>query len=284
MSDDPPTDEPAQDRSGEEPPVEIRPYRDGDEDQIFRVLAECHPDSWAHLSVEHWRWKHLECPASEDEDVLVATVGDRIVGCFHGAVLPLRVAPGLEVPCSFDGDFAVLPAYRGRDLTGRAYDISDRRLLDRGVAVRGGFTSESLNEGFYRPRFGYHFVPTPQVQFRKIVGFEALKEKVEGLGDRAVRVGAVRRMLARARLQVDVRVAGFPPASLRTGQGGVELTEGAPEDPDLRVELPYGVLAGWAEGPGTFLGRVLKAAAGGRLKARRVGRCVRRLLFSRSGR
>ena len=140
---------------------ELRDYASGDEKQIVKILSACHPQGWQDEA--YWRWKHLSRPGFIQQDVVTAYVDGKMIGCFHGAILPLRLEPGLEVPMSFDGDLAVLPAYRGRGIPTLAHNlliVTDRRLLERGAVLRGGFTSRELNENFYHKQFGYIFVPT----------------------------------------------------------------------------------------------------------------------------
>ena len=250
----------------------IRQYAPGDEQQIVNVLRVCHAHSWGKEDGTLWRWKHGERPGFSADDVLVATIDGSVVACFHSAVMPLQLEPGLAVPVSFDGDFAVLPECRGQDLSGQAYDITDRRLLEQGVVLRGGFTSRELNEGFYQKRFGYVFVSTAQTTFRKIIALTPLQEKFAKLGNRLLRRGGLRRSLSRRGFVVDILVQDFPPAHIEMKGDAFCLHEGYAAEPDLTVRMPYSVLLGVVDGPRDLL----KHTVGGVLTGRfRVGGLLR---------
>ena len=247
--------------------VTLRPYRPGDEPGIVRVLQTCHPETWGKWDASHWQWKHPNRPNFNPNDIIVATDGDRIVGCFHGAVLPVQIEPGLTLPVSFDGDYAVDPDYRGLDITGRAYDVSDPQLLARGVVLRGGFTSRALNEKFYRKRFGYSFVPTAQIELRKIIGLFPLKAKFARLGTRLLSREKLRQALGPQGLVVNLVIDGLPPAHLVADREAFDLREGFAERFDLRLTIPYRVLADFDE-PRRLAAGALTAMLTGRMRAR----------------
>jgi GNAT superfamily N-acetyltransferase len=254
-------------------PYAVRTYRKGDEDGIVQVLVRCHPDTWGILRdpASYWRWKHAERPGFRPEDIVVVEAGGRIVGCFHSAVFPLRVEPGLVMPVSFDGDYAVLPEYRGDGLTARAYELSDPALLRRRVVFRGGFTSHELNQRLYQ-HFGYVFVPTVGTYYRKHLRLEGLKERVQRLGGVLLSGPALRRVLDARTVIANVDVSGLPPARVTLGASGFSLEEGFAARADISVRLPYRLLAALGGGVRRAVLPILGSLLGGSLRIRGVWR------------
>jgi hypothetical protein len=233
--------------------LELTSYRSGDEERIFPILVQCHPRSWGGSDLEHWRWKHRDRPGFNPDDILAAWSDDHVVGCFHGAVFPLRIALGVTVSTSYDGDYAVVPAARGNDLTGRAYAATDRELVRRGVALRGGFTSQELNERHYGKKYGYVFVPTATGHFKKFIGLGPLRIKLEAVGERALARPRLRKALARRPLAVGLAIGGLPEAVLHCTEEGFTLIEAPAHESSVSVDFPYPVLAKLPEGATSFV-------------------------------
>jgi hypothetical protein len=225
--------------------VEFRPYASGDEAGITRVLHRAHTAGWQG-DAGHWMWKHAERPGFKPDEVTVAYVDGQMAACFHTATLPIRLEEGLIVPICIEGDFAVLPEFRGEGLPLPAHDRSSERLLAAGVILRGGFTSLELNERFYHRQFGYIFAPTVSADFKKILGLRPLQEKVAELGPRLLTPRA-RRALAGERLLVDLTIDQFPPCYLEITAEAIALHKGsAPSTPPpLRVRVPYRLLVAY---------------------------------------
>ncbi|MEX2531217.1 MAG: GNAT family N-acetyltransferase [Gemmatimonadota bacterium] len=239
--------------------LELATYRSGDEEQLFSILAQCHPHSWGQRSLEHWRWKHRRRPDFNPEDILTIRSHDRLVGCFHGAVFSLRIAPGVTVSASYDGDYAVLPEARGNDLTSRAYAATNPELVRRGVALRGGFTSKELNERLYGKKYGYVFVPTATGQFRKFIGLGPLRRKLAAVGERALTQPRLRKALARRPLAVGLAIGGLPEAVLSCTEEAFTLVEAPAHRASVSVELPYTVLATLPDGTTHFVREFVRA-------------------------
>ncbi|HWN83456.1 MAG TPA: GNAT family N-acetyltransferase, partial [Candidatus Udaeobacter sp.] len=174
--------------------IRLRDHRPGDESVIVAVLNKVQHGAWGSEAL--WRWRHGGRPGFRSDEVVLAMVGDELVGSFHSAVLPMKLEDGLVVPMSFDGDYAVLPEYRKRDIVVQAHELTDERLRARQVVFRGGFTSRELNERLYHRRFGYVFVPGVTTQYRKILGPGPLAPRVTALGESICMRTAVRRALA----------------------------------------------------------------------------------------
>ncbi len=251
------------------PEIAFSSYRPGDDRAIVAVLNACQEGAWGDEAL--WRWKHRERPGFNPADVVVARKGGEVVGCFHGAVLELKLEEGFTVPMSYDGDFAVIPAYRGRDLAVRAHDRSGAELRARHVVFRGGFTSRELNAKLYHRRFGYVFVPGVTTQFRKYLGPGPLVPRVADLGERLLSRPALRRALSRP-LTVDLVIAGFPACHVVLTAAGFRLERGPAVRADLRARMSYLLLTSFAGGEAPGPGTLLHAIGRGEL---RIGGLVR---------
>ena len=253
-------------KTGENAKVELRDYAMGDEDRIVQILSACHAQGWQ--DEDHWRWKHLNRPGFSQQQVVIACVDGKMAGCFHGAILPLRLEAGLEVPMCFDGDFAVLAEYRGREIPIQAHDLTDRRLLQRGALLRGGFASRELNERFYHKNFGHIFVPMVISRFKKIIGIRPLQRKVEALGTKFLRRSWLHRALKRQPWVVDLQIENFPPCHIEFTERSFSLREGASQQHDFWIQIPYGLLVALNKGLGPSVKSALLNFIGGRLRIR----------------
>jgi hypothetical protein len=149
---------------------------------------------------------------------------------------------GLDVPMCFEGDFAVLPQYRKMGLPIAAHDRINKRLLDAGAIMRGGFTTPELNARFYHRQFGFIFVPTITVAFTKILGLAPLQEKVTQLSERLDRNGLLGKVFRGIHLTVDIAIEEFPPAYLEMSEKAFALVHGTAQTPDMQVRVPYSLL------------------------------------------
>ena len=235
---------------------ELRAYRDGDEDSILAVLEQCHADGWGDVAM--WHWKHRQRPGFRAEDVRLAVVDGETVGCFHFSLMPVRLEDGLEVLVSVDGDFGVVPERRRAGIPLALIDLTDPQLRERGAVLRGGFTSEELNDRFYNRNFGQVFIPSVTTQFRKILGPGPLMPRVAALGERLLERPRVRAALRRP-MTVQLVIDGFPDCHLILAESGFRLERGTAARSDWRLRLPYSVLTKLADGPDVFL----KAVHGG---------------------
>ena len=133
--------------------VTYRTLRPGEEAEVVELLNVAYRQPWG--SEERWWAKHGNRPGFRREEIYIAEVEGRVVGCLHTAVRPIRLGPGISVDQSFDGDLAVHPDYRGLKIPEDIYRYSTDVLRERGVELRGGYANIPLWTHFYRPRIGY---------------------------------------------------------------------------------------------------------------------------------
>lgn len=133
--------------------VTYRTLRPGEEAEVVKLLNVAYRQPWG--SEERWWAKHGNRPGFRREEIYIAEVEGRVVGCLHTAVRPIRLGPGIAVDQSFDGDLAVHPDYRGLKIPEDIYRYSTDVLRERGVELRGGYANLPLWTHFYRPRIGY---------------------------------------------------------------------------------------------------------------------------------
>jgi len=255
----PPTPGRADPQAGE---IRLRDHRPGDEPLIAALLDTVQRGAWGDEAL--WRWRHAARPGFRSEEVVLAMAGDEVVGSFHGAVLPLKLEDGLVVAMSFDGDYAVLPEHRKRDIAVRAHDLTDERLRARQVVFRGGFTSRELNERLYHRRFGYVFVPGVTTQYRKILGPGPLAPRVAALGESVCTRTAARRALVRP-MVVALEITDFPSCHLVLTDQGFRLERGPAPGPDVKLRLPYSLLASLGGGGMPAFGVLARAFLRGQL-------------------
>jgi hypothetical protein len=244
--------------------VWCRSYQEGDETRITAVLKACFAKGWEDETF--WRWRHSLRPNFSPDDVTVSIVDGEVVGCFHGAILPIQLEDGLDVPMCFEGDFAVLPQYRKMGLPVTAHDFVDKKLLDAGAILRGGFTNRETNDRFYHRQFGYIFVPTTTVAFTRILGLAPLQEKVTQLSERLLKNGILSEVFRGIHLTVDIAIDQFPRAYLEMTEKALALVPGVAKAPDMQVRIPYSLVVRAQNGPLSFFRGVLSG-----IPARRVG-------------
>jgi hypothetical protein len=240
------------------------------------VLNACQAHGWG--DEDTWRWKYAARPGFRPEEVVAVHADGRMAACLHSAVLPVKIEEGVEILLAFDGDFAVLPGFRGQGLLFDAYDVTDRRLLARHVSLRGGFTSSELNARFYLKHFGLVFIPSVTTLFRKHLGLGPLRPRVQALGGALLERPRFRAALARRPLTVGLRVEGLPDGHLVLGADGFRLEQGAIRTPDLSVRVPYALLAALAGPPRSLLKVALVSLLRGQLRIHGFLRHAPRLL------
>ena len=165
------------------------------------------------------------------------------VACFHISVRSLHLLPGLDVPCSIEGDFAIRSELRGVGLPQQAYLYAAPRLADRSVVLRAGFSSPELYNRVYKRKFGHRMIPTVTTQYRKILSDRALRGKLQEFGDKLRSRPSWQRMLKHRAATIRIDVAGFQPCSLVLTHDASHCTGDLLPRPDLRLRMPYRVLA-----------------------------------------
>src|SRR4051812_39616717 len=95
-------------------PIESPDYDDQKTAGVVNVLHQVFGAEWG--SIEYWQWKHFKRPGFSNSNVKIVVADGQVVACFHMAIQTLRLAPGIELPCSWEGDFAILKEHRGKGL------------------------------------------------------------------------------------------------------------------------------------------------------------------------
>ena len=212
------------------------------ESAVLRLLHSAFGEAWGDSAF--WRWKHRTRPGFSPCDVLIYTSGGTAIGCWHMASYPLHLAPGLELPCSLEGDYALDPEWRGVGI--RRSDPATlrelRALAQRGVAARFAFTSQALYERLYQSRLGWHRVPTVTSGYRKFLSDRAIRARLQAAGACLLQNFLVERLVRARRLVIQMEVRGFSPCSLVLESGTSGCREGLLSDPDLMVRIPYATL------------------------------------------
>jgi predicted N-acetyltransferase YhbS len=204
-------------RSTEDPAggeVTIRTFHPGDEGAIVELLNSSFPGGWG--DEERWRAKHSGRPDFNPEDIYLAELDGRIIGCLHTAIVPVRISAHSSLPLSLDGDLAVHPDGRGKSIPERLYQESRRRLHERGIPLRGGYTQEQLWTRFYKPRIGYVSDFDTTLNFKKVLDPAPVRDRLLALFGTSPAApdpghGPV----------LEVRVTGLPPFRLRLGPSSV---------------------------------------------------------------
>ncbi len=254
-------------------------YAPGLEASIVEVLQACFSSNWG--TVDYWLWKHAHRPGFDRRQIRIFLEDGRPAACFHSGIFPIRLAPGLDVPCSLEGDYAVLPQLRGCGLLERAYDEMGERLAADGVVLRIGFTSAQLQQHVYQKKFGHTFVPTITGQYRKVLSTRLLCEKLQRYGEKLQGSGFFRRVVRRGELRIELRVTGFEPCCLTlTSQGASCTTELGQQAPDLRVAIPYQLLALRRNGMAAACRSTLGCLLRGQIRISRLLRFTQRMLAS----
>ena len=250
--------------SREHPPMAFRTWRPSDTDHIAAVLAACGLKECADPS--RWRWKHERHPGFDPRNVLVITVEDRVAGCAHTTPLPLRLQGRARVLASFDGEFGVLPEFRGGGVMRQGHALTHGTLRARGVAIRGGFTSVELHRRFYRASFGYTRIAFATRSYLRFLRPAVVQARADRLRARWADMGAA----ARRRLQglsLEVALRGMPVFTIRVEADGPHLWPGPDAGAAVRVEGPAALLHLFAGGA-PRVRHLLRVMTRGRVRVR----------------
>ena len=249
----------------------MRDYAADLEPHILKILHASFGAKWG--DAEYWRWKHSSRPGFSPSDVVVCAAADKPIACFHLAIRTIRLAPGLDIRCSVEGDFAIERDARGTGIPEKAYRYVSPRLVSRGVVVRAGFSSRDLYEHVYKPKFGHRMPPTVTAQYRKILSDRALQSKLQEFGN-AVRVHPWGQRLLRSPLTVRMEVEGFRPCDLVLTDTAAACTLAGTNRPQLRVKMPYVLLTAARMSRIRATLTVLKAIISGRVRTAGLTRVI----------
>lgn len=242
------------------PAVAFRTWRPSDTEQIAAVLAACGLKECP--GPERWRWKHERHPAFDPANIVVIAEGNRIIGCVHTAILPVRLQGHARVLASFDGEFAVLPEARGKGLIQQGYRVTHAALRERGVALRGGFTSVELHRRFYRTKIGYIRIALGTRAYVRFLRPEVVQTRVDRLRTRWPRMSAASRRHLEE-LSVEIALRGMPAFTIRVEPDGPRLQPIPDAGATVHVEGPAVLLHLFAGGSPKFRHLVRMAVRGG---------------------
>jgi hypothetical protein len=175
-------------------PVEIRPYRIGDEEEIVGLLQSVFR-GWPHFdlgrsSLDHWRWKYDDNPL-RGKAVAVAESNHRIIGCSHGLYLKAKIGEKTSV-LQQGTDLAILDDFRGMGIYPKMTAVKNQMhkvnnadysfgLSNHPVVVRS--YEKKVDPQFYLPLkhmikifdVDKHFRLNPgQDELLKLVGYKSL--------------------------------------------------------------------------------------------------------------
>jgi len=242
----------------------FRSWQPSDTEQIAAVLAACGLKECADL--ERWRWKHERHPRFARDNVLVITVGDQVAGCAHTTPLPMRLQGRAQVLTSFDGEFGVLPEFRGGGVMRQGHAITHEVLRGRGVALRGGFTSIELHRRFYRASFGYTRIALATRSYLRFLRPDVVQARADRLRARwADLAAATRRRLQGFAMEVALR--GMPVFTIRVEADGPHLRPAPDAGAAVRVEGPAALLHLFAGGA-PRVRHLVRAIIRGRVRVR----------------
>ncbi len=241
-------------------------YRAELEPGILQVLHNGFGEKWGDGA--YWRWKYPSRPGFSPLDVTLVTQACEPVACFHLAVRSLQMGPGLSIPCSVEGDFAIQPRARGQGLPRRGYAFTAASLVERSVVLRTGFSSPELFERVYAPNFGHRMMPTVTAQYRKILSDRLLREKLQDFGDRVRSRPWLQRLLEQRTLTIRLEITGFQPCDLVLRRDGASCTGDGVSRPDLWMRAPYPLLAASRMRRVRALFTLVRAVLSGRARVR----------------
>jgi len=234
--------------------IGIRGYVQGDETQIVNVLDICGLLDSPNRSF--WHWKHTYRPGFMPWNVQVAQSDKKITGCFHVAILPLKIEDKIEINFCFGGDFALLPESRGQGLPRKAMAVLDGYALEKKVLFRGGFSNMDLFEKVYK-QFGDVLIPTVNTEYSKILRIRPLQKKVKEMGTKILTRPAIKKALLQTPLVVNLNINNFPSCHLICSGQGLLLDSGHSDNYHLLVSMPYRLLVDMARGKRTLLKSML---------------------------
>jgi hypothetical protein len=260
----------------------MRDYTAELEPHILKILQASFGAKWGDR--DFWRWKHSSRPGFSPADVVICTAADKPIACFHLAVRSMRLAPGLEIRCSVEGDFAIQPEARGSGIPQKAYRFVSPRLVSRSVLVRAGFSSRELYERVYKPKFGHAMLPTVTAQYRKILSDRALRGKLQEFGAALRERSWPRRLLKQQPLTLRMEIAGFQPCDLVLSAESAICTAATTARADLTIRMSYVLLTAARMTRFRAMLTAAKAVLSGQVRTVGLTRVLFRVLASRLSR
>ncbi len=257
--------------------VQAHGYTPGCELELVDVLQRAFGGRWGDR--DFWRWKHLHRPGFHPQDVRVYRSGGKVIGCWHMTARLLRLGPGVEIPASLEGDYAMEPKWRGVGMGRDAASLKEvRALAERGIIARFGFTVPALYERLYRPKLGYRRIRAATAGYRKLVSDKAVRERLQHLAEQLRARTILGRLARQDPLLIGIEVSGFRACALIVDAVGSRCVVSADRPVDLALRLPYALAT--ASTPSSAARAAIGALLTGRLRARHLGRFIRHIATS----
>ncbi len=146
--------------------VELRPYRENDENRITQFLNLCY-GNWGDL--EKWEYLYIDQPMFSKSDVTIAEANGQIIGYggMHGRYLALN---GKNLLVQLLGDGAVNSAYRGMRLHSKLLKERFKRAGDNNACLCLGWVLR--NSDAYKSDMRVGFVEARQFStYLKILNY-----------------------------------------------------------------------------------------------------------------
>jgi hypothetical protein len=137
---------------------QLMDYTPNSDQSYLDILQQSFGTEWGDLA--RWRNKHVQRPHFDPRDAKQFRAAGVPAACFHTALVSLVLEPGVSVPASLEGDYAVVSQFRRKKMVEYAHEAMGRELYDRGAVLRCGFTSGELHARVYSKKFCHVFVPT----------------------------------------------------------------------------------------------------------------------------
>lgn len=145
-----------------------RPYKEGDEEQIFELRRNVYPDwegdhdTW----MRRWHWFYKENPA-DSSYIWVADHGGRIVG--HSANIPLRVKIGDTIEYTrLSSDAMTHPEYRRQGILTTLVKLKFAELERNGMYITYDFGGKGQAASVFIKSFGAEIICNTKVLVRPV--------------------------------------------------------------------------------------------------------------------
>jgi len=133
--------------------MQIRQYKNGDEEQILKLDWQLFPDPWNKRDIPNWKWKHRGNNPAGEALVYVMEHEGKIIT--HFAVVPYRIRFfGHDILASHSIGSMVAPEWQGKGLIKFVADKLFEDAVIRGITMSWGFPNDLAYE-LHKKLMGY---------------------------------------------------------------------------------------------------------------------------------